>query len=215
MKRTELKAVKRVDLGKKSTKASRRNGMVPSVLYGGEENVHFDVNRIDFEKLIYTTDIFLITIDVEGKKYQAIIKDMQFHPVSDKVLHIDFLEVFEDKPVSIAVPVKTTGLAKGVKAGGRLTLQQRKLLVKGLVKDIPNELVIDVSNLKLSQSILVEELEFEGLELLNAKRSVVVTVKTSRLARAGADEDEGAAEGEEGEEEAGEEGAETEETAEE
>ncbi len=209
MKTTELKAVKRVDLGKKSTKAARRNGMVPSVLYGGKENVHFDVNRIDFEKLIYTTDIFLITIDVEGKKYQAIIKDMQFHPVSDKVLHIDFLEVFEDKPVSIAVPVKTTGLAKGVKAGGRLTLQQRKLLVKGLVKDIPNELVIDVSNLKLSQSILVEELEFEGLELLNAKRSVVVTVKTSRLARAGA------AEGEEGEEEAGEEGAEPEETAEE
>lgn len=212
MKTTELKAVKRVDLGKKSTKAARRNGMVPSVLYGGKENVHFDVNLIDFEKLIYTTDIFLITIDVEGKKYQAIIKDMQFHPVSDKVLHIDFLEVFEDKPVSIAVPVKTTGLAKGVKAGGRLTLQQRKLLVKGLVKDVPNELVVDVSNLKLSQSILVEELEFEGLELLNAKRSVVVTVKTSRLARAGAGEDEGEAEGEE---DAGEEGAETEETAEE
>lgn len=197
MKTTELKAVKRASLGKKSTKAARKNGMIPSVLYGGKETVHFDINRIEFEKLIYTTDIFLITIDVEGSKYQAIIKDMQFHPVTDAVLHVDFLEVFDDKPVSILVPVKTKGLAKGVKAGGRLSIEQRKLLVQGLVKDIPNELIIDVTKLELAKSILVEDLEFKDLELLNAKRSVVVSVKTSRLAR---DQSKGADEGDDDDE---------------
>ncbi len=207
MKTTELKAFKRTDLGKKSTKDLRRNGMVPSVLYGGKENVHFYVNRVDFEKLLYTPDIFLISLDVEGKSYNAIIQDLQFHPVSDVVLHADLMQVFDDKPISIGVPVKTTGLAKGVKAGGKLTIQQRKLLVKGLVKDIPNDLVIDVTKLGLGKSIQVGQLKYPNLELLNAKQSVVVSVKTSRLARAGATDEE-EEEGEEAQEEATEETAE-------
>lgn len=206
MKTTELKAFKRTDLGKKSTKDLRRNGMVPSVLYGGKENVHFYVNRVDFEKLLYTPDIFLISLDVEGKSYNAVIQDLQFHPVSDVVLHADLMQVFDDKPISIGVPVKTTGLARGVKAGGKLTIQQRKLLVKGLVKDIPNELVIDVTKLGLGKSIQVGQLKYPNLELLNAKQSVVVSVKTSRLARAGATDEE--EEGEEAQEEASEEVAE-------
>ncbi len=215
MKTTELKAFKRKELGKKSTKDLRKQGMVPSVLYGGKDNVHFYVNRIDFDKLIYTPDIFLITLDVEGTKYQAIIQALQFHPVTDVVIHADLLQVSDNKPITIGVPVKTEGLAKGVRSGGTLTIHQRKLLVKGLAKNIPNEIVIDVTNLELAKQLQIGDLNYPDLEFLNPKSSVVVSVRMSRLALL-ADEEEADEEDEEGTEEGGEDSAEEtpEETAE-
>ena len=198
MKTIEIKAFKREDLGKKATQELRKQGNVPSVLYGGEEIVHFYTSRIDFGKLLYTADVHLIDLNVEGKTYKAIIKELQFHPVTDEVIHVDLLQVFEDKPVVMEIPVKLKGLAKGVKAGGKLSLELRKLRVKALVKDLPNELVIDITNLGIGKTIQVGSLDYPNLELLNTKHAVVVAVKVARAAVVEEEEEE--VEGAEGEE---------------
>lgn len=203
MKTIEIKAFKRNELGKKATQELRKHGNVPSVLYGGEEIVHFHTSRIDFGKLLYTADVHLIDLDVEGKIYKAVIKDLQFHPVTDEVIHVDLLQVFEDKPVVMEIPVKLKGLAKGVKAGGKLSLELRKLRVKALVKDLPNELVIDITNLGIGKTIQVGSLDYPNLELLNTKHAVVVAVKVARAAVVEEDEEE-EVEGAEGEEAAAE-----------
>ncbi len=199
MKTVEIKAFKREDLGKKATQELRKQGNVPSVLYGGEEIVHFYTSRIDFGKLLYTADVHLIDLNVEGKTYKAIIKELQFHPVTDEVIHVDLLQVFEDKPVVMEIPVKLKGLAKGVKAGGKLSLELRKLRVKALVKDLPNELVIDITNLGIGKTIQVGSLDYPNLELLNTKHAVVVAVKVARAAVVEEEEEE-EVEGAEGEE---------------
>ncbi len=183
MKTFELNGSERADLGKKSTKALRNANQIPAVLYGGEKTTHFAVNQTDVRKLIYTPEIFLINLTIDGKKVTAILKDIQFHPVTDNILHIDFLEVFENKPVVIDVPVVLDGLAEGVKAGGKLSLDSRKLKVKALYKDIPENLHINIENLALGKSIQVSELSFDNLELLNAKNSVVCRVQLTRAAR--------------------------------
>lgn len=186
MKTFELNGAVRTEVGKKATKANRREGIVPAVIYGGEgskEAVHFSVKEGDVRKLIYTPEIFLIDLNLDGKVYKAILKDMQFHPVTDKLLHLDFLHIFEDKPIVIDVPVVLDGLAEGVKAGGKLSLDMRKLKVKALYKDVPEKVHIDITNLALGKSIQVGELHFDGLELLNAKNSVVCRVQLTRAAR--------------------------------
>jgi len=186
MKTFELKGSERSDLGKKSTKAARREGLVPAVLYGGENSttaVHFTVSLSDIRNLIYTPEIYLIDLTIGKEKITAILKDIQFHPVTDAILHIDFLHVFEDKPVVIDVPVVLDGLAEGVKAGGKLSLDSRKLKVRALYKSIPEKLHINIEHLALGKSIQVGELHFEGLELLNAKNSVVCRVQLTRAAR--------------------------------
>ena len=184
MQKIEIKALGRQDVGKKATKELRRNGQVPGVLYGGKEVVHFYSSEKELNKLIYTPNVYIVNLNVEGKTYNAVIKDLQFHPVNDNALHVDFLEIFEDKPVIIEIPVKIEGLAEGVKAGGKLQLEQRKLRVKGLAKDLPNELEINVSSLGLGKGIQVGELDFPNIELLNSKSAVVVSVKLTRAARA-------------------------------
>lgn len=210
MKAIEIKAFKRQDVGKKATKALRKQGNVPAVLYGGDEIVHFYAATNEFNKLIYTTNVYIIDVNVEGTIYKAIIQDLQFHPVSDEVIHVDLLQAFEDKPIVIEIPVKLNGLAKGVKAGGKLNLELRKLRVRGLIKDIPNELNIDISNLGLGKSVQVGSLEFPNIELLHPEYAVVTSVRVARGARdEDEEEEEGAAEGEEGAE-APAEGAETE-----
>lgn len=203
MKTVEIKAVKRENLGKKATQELRSQGNVPSVLYGGEEIVHFYTSRIDFDKLLYTSDVHLIDLDVEGTVYKSIIKELQFHPVTDEVIHVDLLQVFEDKPVVMEIPVKLKGLAKGVKAGGKLSLELRKLRVKALVKDLPNELVIDITKLGIGKTIQVGSLNYPNLELLNSSHAVVVAVKVARAAVV-EEEDEEEVEGAEGEETAAE-----------
>ena len=186
MKTFELKGAVRTDLGKKASKADRVGDNVPCVLYGGAENVHFTTTVGDIRKLIYTPEVFVVNLDIDGKKTKSIMKALQFHPVSDKVLHIDFLQVTEDKPVVVELPVKLEGLAEGVKAGGKLALEMRKLKVKGLYNQIPENIVINVSDLGLGKSIQVAKVAVENLEILNAKNAVVAQVKLTRAARGAA-----------------------------
>lgn len=186
MKSFELKGSSRNDLGKKATKALRAEGLIPAVIYGGEGNkeaLHFTVKTGDVRKLIYTPEVFLVDLVIDDKPYKAILKDLQFHPVSDELLHLDFLHIFEDKPIVIEVPVVLDGLAEGVKAGGKLSLDMRKIKVKALFKDIPEKLHINIDNLALGKSIQIGQLNFDGLELLNAKNAVVCRVQLTRAAR--------------------------------
>ncbi len=206
MKTFELKGVTRSEIGKKATKQLRKNEHIPCVLYGGEAPVHFSAPVNDFRKLLYTPNVYLIDLDIDGTTCMAIMQDLQFHPVTDAVLHIDFLRVIEDQPVSIGIPVVTTGFAEGVQAGGKQKIEMRRLRVKALAKDLPDELTIDVTSIGLGQSIKVRDLDFDNLELEDPKSTVVVSVKLTRVAKGLALDEE-----EETEEEEGEEGA-TEET---
>lgn len=182
MKTFDLKGEVRKDVGKKSTKALRGKELVPCVLYGGEENIHFSVEEKALRNLIYTPNVYLINLNIGGKVIQAIMQDLQFHPVTDKVEHIDFLQIQEDKQVKIAIPVKLKGLAEGVKQGGKLMLKMRTLRVRGLSKDLPDTLDIDVTNLSLGKTIKVSDCSFDNLDLLDNTNSVVATVRLTRSA---------------------------------
>ena len=180
MKSFELKGSKRESTGKKAAKAYRRESLIPCVLYGGEEVNHFTVTKDDVRKLIYTPEAHLVDLTIDKKKCKAILKEIQFHPVNDEVLHIDFLQIFEDKPVVIEIPIELSGLAEGVKAGGKLSVEMRKLKVKGLYKNLPEKLTVNVEDLGLGKTIQVGNIHFDNLELLNAKDSVVASVKLTR-----------------------------------
>lgn len=186
MKTFELKGTLRTDLGKKASKAMRRAGSVPCEFYGNGENIHFSCTQDALRKLIYTPEIYLVNLNIDGREEKAIIKELQFHPVSDKVIHIDFLAVTEDKPIVMDVPVRLEGLAVGVRAGGKLSLEMRKLRVKGHYSNVPEALIINVENLDLGKTIQVKALQFENLEVLNAPNSVVCAVKLTRAARGAA-----------------------------
>lgn len=184
MKVFELKGEIRKELGKKATKQLRKEEKVPCVLYGGEENIHFVVDLKAFDKLLYTPNTYIVKLNLGGKEVQAVLRETQFNPVNDKAIHADFYQVFEDKAVAVNIPVKVSGLAKGVQAGGKLSVSMRKLMVKGLVKDLPDTLPVDVTNLELGKSIQVHQLNYENLELLNAKNAVVAQIRLTRAARA-------------------------------
>ena len=168
---------------KRALKAMRKNDEIPAVLYGGEKVVHFAVTNDAVRKLVYTPEIFVVELTIDGETTMAIMKEIQFHPVSDKILHMDFLAVSKDKPVEMEVPVALEGHAEGVKAGGKLTLQMRKLRVKAIYDQIPEKLVINVDNLGLGKTMQVGALHFEGLEIMNAKNAVVCAVQLTRAAR--------------------------------
>lgn len=168
---------------KRALKAMRQNNEIPAVLYGGEKVVHFAITNDAVRKLIYSPEIFVVELTIDGQTQMAIMKEIQFHPVTDKILHIDFMAVSLDKPVEIEVPVALTGHAEGVKAGGKLTLQMRKLRVKAAYDQIPEKLVINVDNLGLGKTMQVGALHFEGLEIMNAKNAVVCAVQLTRAAR--------------------------------
>ncbi len=204
MKTFELKGEIRNDFGKKAARTYRSEGLIPCILYGGKdsENVNFVVKQNAVRNLIYTPEVFLVDINLGDKKYKSILKDAQFHPVKDDVLHLDFIHVFDNIPVVIDIPVRLKGLAAGVKAGGKISLDSRKLKVKALAENLPEELVVDVTKLALGKSIQVGQLKFEGLELLNSKDAVVCRVQLTRAARGEAsradeDLDEDTTEGEE------------------
>lgn len=167
----------------RAIKEIRSNEGVPCVLYGGASNLHFTVLASDVRNLIYSPDIHSVDLNIDGVEKKAIVKDIQFHPVSDKILHIDFYEINETEPIVMEVPVKLNGLAKGVKAGGKLQSQMRKLKVKALYTHIPEKLDIDVTNLDLGKTIKVGEVSFENLEILNAKAVVICAVRLTRAAR--------------------------------
>ncbi len=186
MQTIEIKGTVRTELGKKSTKALRAEGSVPCVIYGGEQNIHFTAPEAEFRKIIYTPNVYIINVNVDGTVYPTILQDTQFHPVKEQILHADFLAVKEDKPVVIEIPVKLEGFAEGVKAGGKLQLEKRKLKVKALAKDLPDELTINIDSLGLGKTMQVGQLSYDNLELLNAKNAVVVAVRLTRAARAAA-----------------------------
>lgn len=186
MKTFELKGTLRDNLGKKASKAYRVENLIPCVLYGGEEVKHFNVTIDGVRKLVYTPEVYIVDLDLGGKKVNAIMKDLQFHPVSDQLLHVDFIQVSEDKPITMEIPVVLEGLAEGVKAGGKLSLEMRKLKVTGLYKNLPEKLTINIENLALGKTIQVGQLNFPNLVLLNAKDNVVCAVKLTRAARGAA-----------------------------
>ena len=183
MKTFELKGTNRPEVGKKAVKALRAEGVVPCVLYSKDQNVAFKVNAADVRKLIYTPDIFLVELSIDGKSYKAILKEIQFHPVKDNVLHIDFLQVFDDKDIVMEVPVKLEGLAEGVRMGGKLSQELRKLKVKGNYKNIPEKLVVNVEGIGLGKTIQVGALSYDNLTILNNAKNVVAAVKLTRAAR--------------------------------
>lgn len=182
MKTIEIKGSVRADLGKKATRELRKNGQVPCVVYGGESVTHFSAPVEAFRGLIYTPNIYIVDLVIDGKACKAILKDVQYNCVSDAIEHVDFLEVSDKKPVSISIPVKLNGLAEGVRQGGKLVLKLRKIRVKGLIAKLPDILDIDVTNLGLGKAIKIQDLAFDGLELLEAKNVVVATVKMTRAA---------------------------------
>lgn len=182
----KLTASPRTGLGKKATKALRSEDKIPVVLNSGAVAEHLVVDNDAVRKLVYTPDVYAIELDVEGKKRMAILKDIQFHPVKDTILHMDLLEVNETKPVVIEVPVKLEGHAEGVKAGGKLTLSMKKLKVRAPYTEVPERVVINVDNLGLGKSLAVGDLHFDGFELVNAKNAVVCAVQLTRAARGAA-----------------------------
>lgn len=191
MKSIEIKGTARTIAARSSEqarvlKAIRKNKGVPCELYGGGENVHFTVQADELRKLVYTPHIYVVDLIIDGKKYNAIMKEIQFHPVQDTILHVDFYQINEEKPIVMEVPVQLEGLAEGVKAGGKLSLQIRKLKVKALYNVIPERLVINVSHLGLGKTVKVGELHYDGLELVSAKDAVVCAVKLTRAARGAA-----------------------------
>lgn len=170
----------------KALKAIRKDNGVPCVLYGGGENIHFTVPAEGLRNLVYTPHIYVVELLINEKRIKAILKDIQFHPVKDTILHVDFYQINEAKPIIMEVPVQLEGLAEGVKSGGKLTLQMRKLKVKALYNLIPEKLTVNVAHLELGKTVKVGELSYENLELLNAKDAVVCTVKLTRAARGAA-----------------------------
>lgn len=182
MKTLAISVKERLNVGKTNTRALRNQGNVPCVLYGGEKQVTFYAHENDFRKLVYTPDTFVVDLDVDGKKTKAIMQDIQFHPVTEKILHIDFLEVFDNKPITVSLPVKLTGVAIGVKNGGNLMFRRPKIITKGLVSNLPEAINIDIEHLKIGMFIYIKDVVIEGAEFLAPPNSVVVGVKTARAA---------------------------------
>jgi large subunit ribosomal protein L25 len=166
----------------KALKVIRKNGGVPCVMYGGDKNYNFIIEEKELNKIVYTPHIFVIDLIIDGEKKNAVLKDIQFHPVKDTILHVDFYEIDEAKPIVMNVPVELIGLAPGVQAGGKMHHQMRRLKVRALYTAIPEKLDIDVSKLGLGKSIKIGNLSFDGLELLNPKGAVVCSVKSTRNA---------------------------------
>ena len=189
------------ETNKIANRALRNQGKVPCVLYGGEKQVCFYAHENDLRKLIYTSDVFLVDLDIEGKKTKCVLQDIQFHPVTDKILHIDFLEVFDDKEVTVDIPVILNGVAVGVRNGGNLLFRRKKIITRAIPANLPDAIEIDISDIRIGQFIYIKDLRSDDYTFLAPDNSVVVGVKT---ARAAVEED---IEDEEGEEGATEEGS--------
>ena len=209
MKSITINGSQRESVGKKSTKALRNAGQVPCVLYGGDKSVHFSATELAFSKLVYTPNAHTVVIKLEsGETFNAVLQDIQFHPVTDKILHIDFYRLFDDKEIAMNIPVSLIGNARGVKAGGVLRRNARKLRVKALPTNLPDVIEIDISEVKIGGKIYVKDLDQEKYRFLHTDNTVVCQVKTARTAIA-EEEDEEEEEGAEGAEGAAEGAAET------
>lgn len=182
MKTLTLIGEKRETVGSKYAADLRRNAMVPCVLYGGETPVHFAATEAELKKFVYTPSVYFADIQIDGKSYKGIMKDIQFHPVTDKPIHVDFLEVFDNKKVRLELPVKVTGNSAGVRAGGKLVVNVKKLKIEALPADIPDEIELDVTNLNIGDKLRISDLNIPGVKFLDAANVVVAAVKMTRSA---------------------------------
>jgi large subunit ribosomal protein L25 len=180
MKTVSMSGSLRENVGKKDAKMNRKNGKVPCVLYGGKDQIHFLANEKDFKDIIFTPEVCFIDLEINGKQYKATLQDVQYHPVSDNILHVDFLQIADDKPIIMSVPVKVVGTSPGILRGGKLVVKMRKLKVKGLASVLPDDVKIDISTLDIDDFIKVNNLSVEGVEFLNVPTSIVVIIKTTR-----------------------------------
>jgi large subunit ribosomal protein L25 len=198
MKSITIKGSQRESVGKKSSKALRNAGKVPCVVYGGETPLHFSADEMSFKDLVYTPNAHTVVIELEnGEKIDAVMQDIQFHPVDDSILHVDFYQLFSDKPVTMAIPVRLNGNSPGVRNGGRLLFRNRKLTIRALPGNLPDFFDIDISKLRIGDYIAVEAIKSDSYSILHPDNTVIVQVKTSRTAITTAEEEaeEGAEEG--------------------
>lgn len=186
MKTIEIKGQKREAFGKKESKKTRKEGGVPCVIYGEGDTINFSIDEKEVKQLIYTPNSYIINFDIDGEKVTGVMRDVQFHPVNDEVLHIDFFRVVEGKKVAIDIPVRLNGNSEGVKLGGKLMLSKRKLRVLGDVKDLPDTLDIDVTDIGLGKSVFVKDLNYNNLAILTPAETAVCAVKMTRAARGAA-----------------------------
>ncbi|KPK85355.1 MAG: hypothetical protein AMS27_07595 [Bacteroides sp. SM23_62_1] len=185
MKTLEIKGSLREKTGKKAARDIRNSEFVPCVMYGIDENIHFYIHKNIFPRLVYTSDAYLIKLDINGKQYDAILQEVQYHPITDSVQHADFVRVLEGKKVTIKIPVRLTGTSVGLKSGGKLRQRRRYMKVRGQVKDLPEYCDIDISNVDIGDFIKVGDLHYENLEILDPPRAMVVGVVSSRLVAKG------------------------------
>ncbi|MCB0426329.1 MAG: 50S ribosomal protein L25/general stress protein Ctc [Mangrovimonas sp.] len=191
MKSITINGSKRESVGKKASKALRNAGQVPCVLYGGDNPVHFSAEELAFSKLVYTPNAHTVVIALDnGDTFNAILQDIQFHPVTDKILHIDFYQLFEDRPIMMEIPVQVTGNSRGVRNGGVLRRNNRKLKVKALPADLPDFIVADITNLKIGDKLYITELENEAYKFMHPDNTVVCQVRRSRASMNVVDEEE-------------------------
>ena len=180
MKKVSLSGSRRANVGSKDASELRKNGRIPCVVYGGKEQVHFHAKENDLKKIVWSPEVFEVNIDLDGGSERAVIQEIQFHPVTNRLVHIDFLHIADDKPVKVNLPVKMKGAAEGVKKGGKLFQNYRKLTVSGLPKHLPEVIEVNIDNLNIGDDIRVKDLNVEGLTFLDTPASVVVAVKTTR-----------------------------------
>ena len=183
MKTFEIKGSLRKDVGKKSSRKIRNDGNVPCVMYGGEELVHFSVPELSFKDVVYTPNVYLIKLDIDGRTFETLLQDIQFHPVSDHIIHVDFKQISFDKEVATYLPIKLVGESVGIKQGGKLRLKRRKLKVRALPGNLPDFIEIDITNIDIGESIKIGEVVIDNLELLDPHRSMIVAVASSRIAK--------------------------------
>lgn len=180
MKTVSISGSPRVGVGKKDAKAARKNGNVPCVLYGGKEQITFTLPEKELGPLIYTPEVLAADITLNGKKYTAVLQEIQMHVINDSLQHIDFLEVIPGKPITVALPVKTVGTSQGVREGGKLLKKVRTVKAKGLFEKLPSEVEIDVTELKIGGSIRISDLKIDGIEFVDAPNITVLSVNTTR-----------------------------------
>jgi large subunit ribosomal protein L25 len=190
MQSITINGSQRESVGKSATKALRNAGKVPCVLYGGDKPVHFSADEKAFKSLVYTPNVYTASIEVDGQTYAAVLQDIQFHPVTDKILHIDFYQLFDDKAVTMEIPVRLVGNSKGVMIGGALRHNMRKLKVKALPANLPDFIEADITELEIGNKLYVTELANENYTFLHPDNTVVAQVRMSRNAAKAAAESE-------------------------
>ncbi len=180
MKTVSLSGSLRENVGKKDAKTIRKSGLVPCVIYGGKEQVHFTMDERNFKNLVFTPEVCFVDLDISGKKYAVILQDVQYHPVTDKILHADFLELLDGKPIKLSVPVRLTGTSPGVLKGGRLALKLRKIPLKAMADDMPQEIVLSISKLEIGDKIKASQVKSDKYELLLNENVVLVMILKAR-----------------------------------